>query len=175
MQLRGTGGMLAAFCALVLALGLTVISGGCGGDSSGASAGSSAEAGIPDSPPKLEPPPFLPPRKLVFKDLGKGTGTEAKKGDEVALQYDCIVWGSGVEYASSWRYPSPPHFVLGERARLLRGLNFAVPGMREGGGREVQVPSTLLYYPGVSHPPVRRLDALLCKVYLVDVVDKKQK
>jgi len=176
MRLREAREAVVGLCVLAAVVSLLATLTGCGGgDSSDASAGDSANAGIPDSPPKLEPPPFLPPKKLVAKDLGKGTGTEAKKGDRVALQYKCIVWGSGADYANSWRYSAPPTFRLGERIRLLRGLNLAVPGMKEGGGREVQIPGTLIYYPGVNHPPVRLLDALLCKVYLVKVVAEKRR
>jgi peptidylprolyl isomerase len=159
-----------------VALSLAVVATGCGGnDSSDASAKNGTKSGIPKSAPELEQPSFLPPRKLVVKDLSKGTGAEARKGDRVALQYYCIVWGTGIGYSNSWKYNGAPTFVLGERIRLLRGLNLAVPGMREGGGREVQVPNTLLYYPGVPHPHVQRLDSLLCKVYLVEVLGKKRK
>lgn len=175
MRIREPRNVIAALCLLAALLCLPVLAGGCGGsDSSDASAGSSAESEIPDSSPKLEPPPFLPPKKLVAKDLFKGSGTEAKKGDRVSLHYKCIVWGSGADYSDSWNYSGPPTFRLGEKIRLLRGLNMAVPGMKEGGGREVQIPGTLMYYPGVSHPPVRRLDGLLCNVYLVEVIGKKR-
>jgi hypothetical protein len=156
---------------LATILGLLVmLVAGCGGSSD-----ASAESGIPDSPPEVELPPNLPPKKLVVKDLSKGSGAMAEKGDEVALQYFCIDWASGTEYSNSWKYPSPPTFVLGEHIRLQRGLNLAVPGMREGGAREVQIPSTLLYYPGVPHSHVRRLDSLLCKVYLVEVIAKSHR
>lgn len=160
---------------LVVAVAMLIAIAGCGGGGSpDASAGDSAESGIPDSTPKLEVPPGLPPKKLVVKDLSKGTGTKAKKGDEVALHYYCINWGSGAEYANSWLYSSVPTFVLGERIRLLRGLNVAVPGMKEGGGREVLIPNNLIYYPGVSHIPTARLDSLICQVYLVDVLGQKK-
>jgi peptidylprolyl isomerase len=170
MGFREARGYVPAAYALVAIFCLSAITGGCGGGDSSDTA--AAETGIPESPPKLELPPALPPNELVAKDLNKGNGTQAKKGDRVALQYYCIVWGSGVEYANSWRYPNPPTFVLGERLRLQPGLNLAVPGMKEGGGREVKIPAKLLYYPGTKHAPTRRLEALLCKVYLVNVLSK---
>jgi peptidylprolyl isomerase len=174
MRLRGNRRVVAGWCVLVATLGLLLVVSGCGGgDSSDASAGDSVESGIPDSKPKLEVPAGLPPKKLVVKDLFKGAGAEAKKGDEVSLHYYCIVWEDGVEYANSWNYPRVPRFVLGKHL-LFRGLNLAVPGMREGGGREVLTPSTLVYYPEVSHPPIGRLGALVCKVYLVKILDKKR-
>jgi peptidylprolyl isomerase len=170
MGFRGTREYVLGAYLFIAIICLLATIGGCGGGDSSDTA--AAETGIPDSQPKLEPPPGLPPNKLVAKDLIKGTGAEAKKGDKVALQYYCIIWGTGAEYANSWRYPSPPTFVLGEKLRLQPGLNLAVPGMKEGGGREVQVPAKLLFYPGTNHAPARRLEALLCKVYLVEVLGK---
>lgn len=174
MRSKGTRGAVARLTVLVAVLGLLVVLTGCGGDeSSDASAQDSAGA-IPDSQPALEVPPTLPPKKIVVKELSKGTGAVAKKGDEVGLQYYCIIWETGTEYANSFRYSGVPKFVLGKRL-LLRGLNVAVPGMQEGGGREVLIPSNFVYYPGVQHPPLRRLAALICKVYLVEVVDAKSR
>ena len=173
MQLRRTRGVVAGSCAIVVALVLLVVAAGCGGDSSSdASAGGAEETGIPDSPPKLDIPPGLPPKKLVVKDLNEGTGTAAKKGDKVTIHYYCIVWEDGTEYANSWRYVGPPTFVLGSH-RVLRGLNMAIPGMKEGGGREVLIPDTLVFYPEAFSPPLGRLAALICKTYLVDVLDEK--
>lgn len=169
MRLRETRGAVAQ-CLLVAALSLLVAVPGCGGSgSSDAAAEDAAETSIPTSPPPLKVPAGLPPEKLVSKDLFKGTGKEAKKGDEVALHYYCIVWENGVQYANSWNYPGAPTFVLGKHL-LLRGLTLAVPGMKEGGGREVLVPHTLIYYPNVQHEPSGRLAALVCKVYLVKIL-----
>jgi peptidylprolyl isomerase len=165
-------GVVRGLFAFVAALCLLVAIAGCGGNgSSDASAKDSGESGIPDSAPEVDVPAALPPTKLVVKDLSKGTGAEAKKGDEVSLQYYCVVWKDGDQYANSWSYQRPPTFVLGSH-RLLRGLNMAVPGMTEGGGREVRIPNTLLYYREMNNPPLGRLAALICKVYLVEVVDK---
>ncbi|HEY5815840.1 MAG TPA: FKBP-type peptidyl-prolyl cis-trans isomerase [Solirubrobacterales bacterium] len=159
--------------ALVVALCLPIATGGCGGDdSSDASADSGTESGIPKTAPQVEIPEGLPPKKLVVKELNKGTGATAKKGDKVSLHYNCIVWENGAGYANSWSYSRIPTFVLGDR-RLLRGLNLAVPGMKEGGGREVLIPSTMVYYPDVPHPPLGRLGAVICETYLVKVFDEK--
>jgi peptidylprolyl isomerase len=174
MHLTGARGASAGLCVLIAILGLLVAFAGCGGgDSSDASAGDSAESGIPDSKPKLEVPPGLPPKKLVAKELSKGTGAEAKKGDRVALQYYCIIWETGAQYSNTFSYPGAPTFTLGKH-RVLRGLNLSVPGMKEGGSREVLIPNYLVYYPERSHPPVGRLGALICKVYLVKVFDRKR-
>lgn len=158
-------------CAAVLCV-LVALAAGCGGGSSTGSAADAEESGIPAKHPPIEIPAAVPPKKLVVRELSKGTGAMAKKGDEVSLQYYCVLWENGAEYANSWSYSSVPTFTLGSH-RILRGLNLAIPGMREGGGREVIVPNTLVYYPGVSHPRLGRLAAVICKVYLVKVANAK--
>jgi peptidylprolyl isomerase len=160
----------AGLCMAVAGLCALVATAGCGGsDSSDASAQNSAEPAIPTSPPKIDVPEGLPPKKLVVKNLRKGTGAEAKKGDEVELHYYGVQWNGGIEHSNSWRYANVPRFELGSH-RLLRGLNRAIPGMKEGGSREVIIPYDLIYYPGGNHRPLGPLDALIYKVYLVKVL-----
>lgn len=130
-----------------------------------------AEGAILASRPNVEAPPGLPPKKLVVKELQKGTGTEAQKGDKVKIQYYGVDWRNSAEHANSWRYEHIPVFELGSH-RLLRGLNMAIRGMREGGGREVIIPYNLVYYPGGDHRQLGPLDALIYKVYLVKVLGK---
>jgi len=171
MRVGRLRGVVAGLC---VGLSLLLVTACGGGGSSDASAGDS-DSGIPASPPKVEVPEGLPPKKLVVKELSEGTGAAAKKGDEVALQYNCISWGTETEYANSWRYQEAPRFVLGEHLRLFRGLNLAVPGMKVGGGREVTVPNTLLFYPNATHIRTSPLDAVICKVYLVDIVKQRSR
>jgi peptidylprolyl isomerase len=144
---------------------------GCGGSSADdASAGKEGDQTLPlKSQPEIEVPAGLPPKKLVIKDLQKGTGEEAQKGDKVKIQYYGIDWRER-EHANSWNYSGVPAFTLGEH-RLLLGLTRALIGMREGGGREVIIPSDLVYYPGEQQTKLGPLDALIYKVYLVDVAD----
>jgi peptidylprolyl isomerase len=171
MRLKGaseiTRGPLSIAAAVLLAV---ITAAGCGDN--GSLEAFADKGPIPSSPPEVTVPEGLPPKKLVVEELRKGTGAEAKKGDEVMIQYNCVVWEDGAEYANSWRYTKIPTFKLGSH-RLLRGLYLTIPGMREGGSREVIIPPHLVYYPGVSHPPVPRLGALICKVYLVKVLDEK--
>ena len=174
MRLRRTSGIVGGLCAVVAALLVVVAAAGCrGGGSSDAATRDAGEPGIRDSPPKIDVPEGLPPKKFIVKDLRKGTGAEAKKGDKVMLQYYGITWGTGSEHANSWRYSHIPIFKLGEH-RLLHGLNMAIPGMKEGGSREVIIPHNFVYYPDVSHQPLGLLNALIYKVYLVKVLNKKR-
>jgi peptidylprolyl isomerase len=162
------GGIL-KLCISIVALCAIVAAAGCGGDNSPeASAKDSGEVGIPSSPPEIKLPAGLPPKKLVIRDMEEGTGTEAKKGDSVQIQYFGVNWKEGTEHANSWRYEHIPVFDLSEH-RLLRGLTITIPGMKEGGSREVIIPSNLVFYPGTPHPHLSPLEALIYKVYLVKV------
>jgi peptidylprolyl isomerase len=171
MRLKGASEIARGSLSIVAAVLLAIFAvAGCGDN--GSSEAFANKGPIPSSPPEVTVPEGLPPKKLVVEDLRKGTGAEAKKGDEVMIQYNCVVWQNGAEYANSWRYTTIPTFKLGNR-RLFRGLYLTIPGMREGGSREVVTPPHLIYYPGVPHPPVPRLGAVICKVYLVKVLDEK--
>jgi peptidylprolyl isomerase len=165
---------IAGLCIVAAVLYLAVANAGCGGSngSPDASAKETSEAGLRSSPPEIKPPLGFPPKKLIIKDMVKGTGKEAKKGDRVAIQYYGVDWKLGSEHASSWRYANIPVFELGNH-RLLRGLNMGIPGMKEGGSREIIIPYNLVYYPGGHHRALGPLDALVYKVYLVKDLGKK--
>jgi peptidylprolyl isomerase len=153
-----------------LCITLAALATGCGGggDSEDASAKGATEGGLRATRPAIEIPPGLPSKKLVIRDMEVGTGAEAQKGDEVKIQYYGVDWRYGAEHANSWRYEHIPVFTLGSH-QLLRGLNLTIRGMKEGGSREVIIPYTLVYYPGVHHRPLGPLDSLIYKVYLVKV------
>jgi peptidylprolyl isomerase len=143
----------------------------CGdSESPDASAKGPSSVGLRATRPPIPPPTGPPPEKLVIRDMQEGTGAEAQKGDKVKIQYYGTDW-RGNEHANSWRYSGIPVFTVGER-RLLRGLNLALRGMREGGSREVHIPYNLVFYPGVRHITLTPLDGLIYKIYLVDVLGK---
>jgi peptidylprolyl isomerase len=167
MDLRGRVLLL-----LIGAVLCAIVAGGCGGSDSPDASAKSADESLPlASRPEIGPGKGLPPKKLVVRDLTKGTGKEAKKGDRIKLQYYGADWRFGLEHANSWHYQHIPIFTLGEH-RLLRGLNQGIPGMKEGGGREIIIPYNLVYYPGGGHVHLGPLDTLIYKVYLVKVLGK---
>lgn len=163
--------MLGFLCFPCVVLSLAIAVSSCGGGSSDAIGGT--EPTIPTDPPEIDIPNTLPPKKLIVKDMHIGAGDEAEKGDEVQIRYRGLNWKNGTENSASWGFPGIPKFVLGEH-RLIRGLELAIPGMKEGGSREVLVPPQLVYFPGEGPRNVRPLDALIFKVYLVRIVKKNQ-
>lgn len=152
-----------AICACVAAIGC-----GSGGDPpSSAATGAKAAAGGEDEPgPKIEVPNGPPPKRLIVRDLKKGSGPAAKAGDEVTVQDIGLDWNGSV-FSNSWTFDGPPKLVIGDHS-LIYGLDRGIRGMRVGGRREVLVPRDLIYYPTVKHhAPVRRNDGL---VFVVDLL-----
>jgi peptidylprolyl isomerase len=129
---------------------------GCGGSSSSPSGSSSSAepaaktASDPTGPasnrtkPKVVPPKGPAPTKLVKKELIKGTGAEAKTGDEVTVQYVGVGYKSGTEFDSSWSRKEPFSFTLGA-GEVIRGWDVGVAGMRVGGRRELITPPNFAY------------------------------
>lgn len=140
---------------------LALAASGCGGEEA-------AAIELPlEKRPALEVPAIPPPERLVIRELQEGSGQRAEKGDLVRIQYYGLDW-HGLQHADSWNYSGIPEFTVGEH-RLQRGLNRALIGMREGGAREVLIPYYLLHYPDEKHQRLIPSDALLYKLYLVDV------
>jgi peptidylprolyl isomerase len=173
--------------ALLIAICVAMAIAGCGGgDDSSADSTAAAESTVAEAPPPAEAPPAeaaaeeeklqgpkpeveVPeplPKKLVIKDLKVGTGREAKKGDEVTVQF-VGVRADGSPFQSSWENEEEPFtFDLGSK-QVIPGWEKGVPGMKVGGRRELIVPPNLIYHPGIPHPPLSEEDTL---VYIVDVL-----
>jgi FKBP-type peptidyl-prolyl cis-trans isomerase len=117
---------------------------GCGGGGDSASGSPAAQTAATESAgdepgPEVRVPAGPPPKKVVVRDLRKGSGAEAKRGYEVTLRYVGVHW-SGKLYSNSWTYDEPPRFLLGGRELTMPGLDEGIRGMRVGGRREIIVP-----------------------------------
>ena len=91
--------------------------------------------------------------KLEIKDLKKGTGTEAKSGDEVTVQYVGVNYKTGEEFDSSWSRNEPFTFTLGA-GEVIPGWDQGVDGMKVGGRRELIIPPELAYGAAGSPPAI---------------------
>jgi peptidylprolyl isomerase len=82
---------------------------------------------------------------LEYIDLKLGAGTEAKKGNKVAVQYVGTLKANGTEFDSSRKHGGEPFvFELGA-GRVIKGWEEGVLGMREGGKRKLIIPANLAY------------------------------
>jgi len=152
---------------------------GCGSsdDSSTGSSESTATTTESSSPkasggektkPKVTVPTGAPPKKLEVKELEEGSGTEAKSGDEVTVQYVGVNFKNGKEFDSSWSRNEPFSFTLGA-GEVIPGWDQGVEGMKVGGRRELIIPPELAYGPEGSPPAIGPNETLIFVIDLLEV------
>ncbi len=159
---------------LTISLCVALAVAGCGGgndssSSSTASTASSTEATTTTSEgakPKVVVPKGAPPKKLVVTELKKGTGAEAKAGDEVTVQYVGVDYKTGKQFDASWDRGEPFTFTLGA-GEVIPGWDKGVVGMKVGGRRELVIPPGLAYGPAGA-PPAIAPNATL--VFVIDLL-----
>jgi peptidylprolyl isomerase len=116
--------------------------------------------------PAIPKPAGQPPSKLVIKDIVKGKGRAAKKGDKVTVQYVGVAWSTSVEFDASWDRGQPFTFKLGE-GKVIPGWDKGVPGMRKGGRRELTIPADQAYGAQGSPPSIGPNE---CLRFVIDMV-----
>ena len=94
--------------------------------------------------PVVTVPDELPPDALQVRDIVKGKGPKAKKGDKVTVDYVGVAWSTGQEFDASWDRGQPFTFKLGA-GNVIPGWDKGVPGMRKGGRRELTIPADMAY------------------------------
>ena len=124
----------------------------------------------PPSPLSKEPAVSVPtgaaPTKLVTKDLITGTGTTAKAGDTVTVNYVGVLYKGGKEFDSSWSRKQTFTTPL-TTGSVIPGWVQGIPGMKVGGRRELIIPPGLAYGKsgsGSAIPPNSTL------VFVVDLL-----
>jgi peptidylprolyl isomerase len=152
---------------------------GCGGsDSSTSSSESTAASTESSSPetaggektkPKITVPKGAPPKKLEIKEIEKGSGAEAKAGDEVTVQYVGVNYKNGQEFDSSWSRNEPYSFPLG-RGGVIPGWDQGIEGMKVGGRRELIIPPELAYGEAGYPPTIGPNETL---VFVIDLLEAK--
>jgi peptidylprolyl isomerase len=167
---RGPISIVAVCAALAIA--------GCGGNgdssSSTSASGEASTAAKSDgsastkTKPKVTVPSDPAPKKLTEKELVKGTGAEAKSGDEVTVQYVGVDYKTGKEFDASWDRGEPFSFTLGA-GEVIPGWDQGVEGMKVGGRRELIIPPELAYGPAGSPPAIGPNETLIFVIDLLAV------
>ena len=98
--------------------------------------------------PEIDAPTAPASNELVIRDIVEGTGAEAKAGDTVTVHYVGVEYESGEEFDSSWNRGETIQFPL---RGLIQGWQDGIPGMKEGGRRELVIPPHLAYGPAGGH------------------------
>ncbi|MGI9098184.1 MAG: FKBP-type peptidyl-prolyl cis-trans isomerase [Solirubrobacteraceae bacterium] len=96
------------------------------------------------SKPQVPQPTGTPPGELAADDVVVGEGAAAKPGDQVTVHYVGVSFSNGTQFDSSWDRGAPFDFPLGA-GRVIKGWDFGVTGMREGGRRTLVIPPELGY------------------------------
>jgi peptidylprolyl isomerase len=120
------------------------------------------------SKPLIPKPSGKPPKRLVIKDIVKGKGKTAGKGDEVSVQYVGVSWSTGEEFDASWNRGEPFTFKVGEGS-VIKGWDRGVPGMKVGGRRELIIPGKLAYGENGSPPAIGPNETLIFVIDLLKV------
>jgi peptidylprolyl isomerase len=116
--------------------------------------------------PHVTPPSGPAPSKLVTKNIIVGTGTEAKSGDAVTVNYVGALYHSGKVFDASWKRNEPFPFTLG-KGQVIPGWEQGVVGMKVGGRRELIIPAALAYGAKGSPPTIPPNEPL---VFVVDLL-----
>ena len=85
----------------------------------------------------------MPNLELKIQDLVIGEGKETVKGALLIAQYEGFL-EDGTKFDSSIEKGKPFQFVFGT-GRVIKGWDLGLIGMKEGGKRELFVPSHLAY------------------------------
>lgn len=117
--------------------------------------------------PVIDQPSGDPPIKLVKKDIVKGKGKRAKKGDTVSVQYVGVSFSTGEEFDASWDRGEPFSFALGQ-GQVIPGWDAGVAGMKVGGRRQLTIPPDQAYGASGSPPAIGPNETL---VFVIDLLE----
>jgi peptidylprolyl isomerase len=99
--------------------------------------------------PKVHVPNRPPPKKVVIRDLKKGSGAVVEPGDAIELNYIEVDYKTGALRGSTWG-PGKPFFDKFGTGEVVKGWETGLKGMRVGGRRELIIPSRLAYNEGAA-------------------------
>lgn len=116
--------------------------------------------------PQIEDGP--PPCDLVITDIVVGEGEKAVAGSQAAVKYVGVPYDGGQEFDSSWSRAADETLPVpvGSGA-VIPGFDQAITGMREGGRRQVVIPSELGYGPAGRGP----IPPSATLVFVIDLVE----
>ncbi len=107
------------------------------------------------------------PAKLVVEVLKQGDGEEVKKGDQITVNYEGVVWGSDVPFDSSFARHEPATFGIGI-GQVIKGWDEGLVGQHVGSRLVLSIPSELAYGSrGIPQAGIMGGDTL---VFVVDII-----
>lgn len=146
--------------AVVIAAAFTLSLAACSSDSATETddaSGSNSVGTVPEvtggfgEEPTIEQPQGDPPTEVIVEDLSVGDGTEAEAGATVTVDYHGVTWSTGEVFDSSFQRGEPATFPLDG---LIPCWQDGIPGMREGGRRELVCTPDSAYGPAGGGNPL---------------------
>jgi peptidylprolyl isomerase len=108
-----------------------------------------------------------PPTKLTVKTLTKGTGAVVKKGQDIAVQYNGLIWRTGASFQSSYTEDTPFTTPIGE-GEVIPGWDTGLVGQTVGSRVMLVIPPAEGYgTAGASTVGIKGTDTL---VFVVDIL-----
>jgi peptidylprolyl isomerase len=122
-------------------------------------------AGTFGKEPTMVIPPGAPPTKIESANLITGTGTVARDGDTLTVEYVLGTYSSRKVVQTSWT--GQPFVVNGlNTTTVIPGWVYGVAGMRVGGRRELIIPPALGYGDSSPGGGISKNDTL---VFIIDL------
>jgi peptidylprolyl isomerase len=120
------------------------------------------------SKPEIAAPEGSPPPTLEKRDIVRGTGPGAKKGDTLTMHYVGVSWSTGQQFDASWDGKEPFTFELGA-GDVIPGWDEGLVGMRDGGRRLLVIPAAQGYGAQGQPPDIGPNETLIFVVYLTRI------
>lgn len=118
--------------------------------------------------PEIPKPSGDPPEELVAEDVVKGTsGTAAKSGDMIVVNYVGVSHSDGEQFDASWDNGQPFNFTLG-KGEVIPGWDEGIEGMKVGGRRILVIPPDKAY-GAAGQGPIGPDETLVFVVDLLNV------
>ena len=118
--------------------------------------------------PEIDFPEGEAPTELVVEDITVGDGAEVTAGSPIQAHYVGVAFSTGEEFDASWNRGQPLDFTVGI-GQVIEGWDQGLLGMRVGGRRRLEIPSSMAYGERGAGGAIGPNEALIFVVDLVKV------
>ncbi|KFI68722.1 FKBP-type peptidyl-prolyl cis-trans isomerase [Bifidobacterium magnum] len=120
--------------------------------------------------PTFEFPEGEAPKGLKVVELVEGDGPVVRRGDQVTVNYEGIVWGGDKPFDSSFARHQPATFGIGV-GQVIRGWDQTVPGHNVGSRLLVSIPPEYGY--GRNGMPAAGIGGDDTLVFVIDIISTR--
>jgi peptidylprolyl isomerase len=122
--------------------------------------------------PSVAVPDGKPPKRLEQADLVEGTGTAAKKDDEITAHYVGLSWSTGQEFDASWDRDETIDVTIGAGG-VIPGWDTGLVGVKKGTRRVLVIPPDQAYGEQGQAPTIGPNETLVFVIDVTKVTPKK--